>query len=121
MAEKLEKAAKSDDLDFVNENNAVLLAAAQRLLENIEKVLAEVDAGCAKEKRDKPDTGVLRKLSSACEGYDIDGINEVMKEVDAYDYEAAGDLIVWLKDNILEGNFDEIAARVSEMITQESA
>ena len=30
--------------------------------------------------------------------------------------DSAGDLVAWLKDSILEGNFDEIAERLAEIV-----
>ena len=119
LAQALEDAAKNGDYDFVNKNNVDLHALIEKLIRDIENVLSVIDAENPKEKKDKPDNETLRGLISACEDYDIDGINKIMAEIGQYEYESAAELIAWLKDNILEGNFDKIAERLKTLTEQE--
>jgi hypothetical protein len=48
----------------------------------------------------------------------MDGVNRAMAEIEEYDYESGGELIEWLRDNILEGNLDEIAVKLAAFTEQ---
>jgi len=112
LAEKLEAAARARDFDFVKENTPELIEITEKLIAEIERVLNAADTKNPKKKKDKPDNSLLLKLVAACENYDIDEIDNVMAEIDEYEYETDAGLSAWLRDNILEGNFEEIAKRL---------
>jgi len=120
LAEELEKASKAGDFDFVNKHNKGLIELTEKLIADINNMLSNIDAENPKQKKDKPDREVLLKLMSACENFDIDGVNKAMAEIGEYEYESGADLVAWLKDNILEGNLDEIAERLSALIEKEN-
>jgi hypothetical protein len=43
----------------------------------------------------------------------MDGIDEVMEELEGYDYEAQGDLIEWIRERIDRMEFTEVLDRLS--------
>ena len=116
MAEKLEESAKDGDIDFVNKNNAAFIDALYKLIADIEEILVLKNAENPKPHKEAPDKETLFDLVSACEEYDIDGVNRIMAIIDEYEYDSAGEQVAWLKDNILEGNLDEIAEKLSGRI-----
>jgi signal transduction histidine kinase/FixJ family two-component response regulator len=121
LAEKLEIASKKGDLNYVNENNARFIESTEKFIINIEDILATANAQNPKRKKDKLDTEVLHKLIFACGNYDIDGVDEAMTEIEEYEYESEseGELKVWLRANVLEGNYKEIAERLSNLTERE--
>ena len=113
QAEALEKAAKAGDIDFVMANNLPFL-------EDVIKLIEEIDIEFSKEaeikdrpKRDKPYMEALSKLCKACDSYAIEEIEKTMKEIEAFEYEADDGLVLWLRDNVNQMNFMEIAKRLS--------
>ena len=121
LAEKLEKASKNGDFDYVLSDNERLIGLTDKLIRDIEEMLAAIHADNPKRAKDAPDTDALRRLIAACEDYDIDSINDAISEIDKFEYGSEVGLADWLKDNLLEGNLDEIAERLASIVNQESA
>jgi hypothetical protein len=46
--------------------------------------------------------------------YDMSGIDEVMLEVDKYDYEEDAELVAWLKDKLVVSEVGEVAQRLAD-------
>jgi PAS domain S-box-containing protein len=115
LAEALEKAAHSGGYDFVAANNAAFTETARRLILNIEKLLEQVLASENKPKKDAPDSGLLQKLREACVNYEMSAADEALEGLEAFVYDTGGELIVWLRENVEQMNFDEIAERLSAL------
>jgi signal transduction histidine kinase/CheY-like chemotaxis protein len=112
MAEALEKAAKAGDLTFVQANNKAFVEAADALIENLRGVLIHMEEERHKPQKAAPETTLLRRLRVCCENYDMDGIDEVMEELERFDYENKGDLILWIRERIDRMDFAEILDRL---------
>ncbi|MCL2380747.1 MAG: ATP-binding protein [Treponema sp.] len=113
MAEALEKAAKEGNLGFVLSNNAAFIEDSEKLLADMEAMLDTIPAEKPKPKKDKPDTETLLKLLSACEAYEMDGVDAAMTEIESCEYEADGGLAAWLRENINKMNFAQIRERLA--------
>ena len=116
-AEALEEAAKAGDFDFVSANNRTFIETTGKLVDDIEDLLG-TDTGDPKPKKDKPDTELLSKVLAACKNYDIEKIDEVMAEIDSYEYESDAGLAVWLRDNIDHLNYELIVEKLSDLINK---
>ncbi|MCL1849518.1 MAG: ATP-binding protein, partial [Clostridiales bacterium] len=114
MAEKLEDAAKAADYDFVMTYNQAWIDDVERLIARLADLLGKTVGTMAKDKKAKPDKEVLRKLMVACDAFDMDGVNEAMETIEAYEYEADEGLAAWLKENVLQLNFTQIVERLTE-------
>ena len=112
-AELLEKAAKSGDVIFVRKHNAEFIAAARKLIRDIEEMLAENDNRAPKSKKDKPDEGALSRLLAACRDFDLDAADEAMKEINQFEYESDDGLAAWLHDKNESMSFKDIVERLS--------
>jgi len=115
-AEALEKAAKQGDLDFVIANNADLIEAAGKLINNIKELLNKITAESPKPKKDKPDKELLSKLLAACDQFNMDEADTVMKEIDCYEYDSDEGLAIWLRDNVEMMNYAEVKEKLSGLI-----
>jgi signal transduction histidine kinase/FixJ family two-component response regulator len=115
-AEALEKAARAGDIDFVIANNAELIEAARKLVNDIKDLLGKMASESPKPKKDKPDGQVLSKLIAACEQYNMDEADSAMKEIDNYEYESDDGLAQWLRENVDMMNFSEIKEKLTAMI-----
>jgi len=121
QAEALEWAAKAGDYDFVEKNNPALIEAAAKLVSGLDEMLAGLDGNAEKGKKYKPDAGLLKRLSAACNCYDMNTVDEVMAELESYEYENGDDFIKWLKENIGQLNLSDVVERISDITGQESS
>jgi signal transduction histidine kinase/HPt (histidine-containing phosphotransfer) domain-containing protein len=115
QAEAMENAARTGNLAFVEANNAAFSENVYKLITDIETTLSNVGVGeKAKEKlkRDKPYKEALEKLKTACANYQVEEIESAMKEINCFDYTADDGLVQWLRENIAQMNYKEIAGRL---------
>jgi len=112
-ASLLEEAAKNTDMNYINENNPVFLKTIKKLADDIEGLLLKLDSENPKPLKESPDKEALFKLLAACREYDMDGADNTIEELEKYQYESGGDLVVWLRDNIDRMNFNEIIEKLS--------
>jgi PAS domain S-box-containing protein len=112
-AKALEDAATNGDYGFVTENHPAFFLTARQLVSDIEDLFAIIAAENPKPKKDKPDEALLDKLLTACNTYDIDGVDQAMEEIEQYQYESDGGLVEWLRKNADMMDFPRIAERLS--------
>jgi chemotaxis protein histidine kinase CheA len=112
MAVALESAAKSGDYDHIVTNNTAFIKAARELISAIKTVLEENRKTNQKPIKEKPDAAMLEKLSKACEEFDMNGVDEALMELEAFDYESGGELVEWLRESAEQANLDEIVERL---------
>ena len=112
-AEILEKAAKNGDFLFVSSNNNEFIKSTEKLIIDLNKMLAIIDVENPKPKKDKPDESLLDRLLKACEGYDMDSVDEVIAELCLFDYTEDDGLVQWLRENAENTNFTQIVERLS--------
>jgi signal transduction histidine kinase/CheY-like chemotaxis protein len=118
IAEALEHAAKAGDMDFISKNNKSLINAAGLLILNIQETLDEAALRSGKPKKQRPDGDLLARLMEACAGYDMDGVDDVMSKIDAFDYDGDDGLAAWLRENVAITNFAQIKDRLSAMLAK---
>jgi len=109
-AEALEKAATAGDFAFVSANTLGFLEDVRKLLVGLEEALRRINP---KPARDNPDATVLSRLATACEAYDIDGIDAAMAELEVWRYTADRGLAAWLRDRVDRMDYGEIQERIS--------
>jgi len=112
-AENLEKSAKIGDLDFVCRNNAGFVTEAKELIIGIENMLSEITAANPKPKKAEPDKNLLQKLVVACKEYNIGEVDEIIAELEKYDYESDSGFINWVNDSLAKGYFETIIEKLS--------
>jgi len=114
QAETLEKAAKAGDFDFVAADNPALTENILKLIFDIEAALNKNTEKAEKIKRDKPYNEALKQLRAACRDYKIEDIDNIMKEIEVFEYTNDEGLVRWLRENADQMNYMEITARLSE-------
>ena len=58
---------------------------------------------------------MLEKLLAACRDYDLDGVDKAMAEIEKYQYEADGGLVVWLREALDRMDFMQIVEKLSNV------
>jgi len=114
MAGELEKAAIAGDYEYIRNHNEDFTKNVEKLISNISKMLDEIDADNRKPGKDKPDKDTLIKLRQACMDYDMSIVDEALDELEDYDYKSDGELVIWLRENAEQMNFDEIIEKLTD-------
>jgi len=115
-AAMLEKAAREKDLSYIDKHNSAFLAVVQKLVSQLDDMIAGIDAENPKPKKDKPDSELLVKLCSACKAYSMDGVDAAMDEIEKYEYTSDGGLAVWLRENVDKIAFARIVEKLSVIV-----
>jgi len=115
QAESLEKAAKAGNLDFVLEKNPLLIENVLILVNNIEDALEKDKANAKKLIKEKPYTEALKQLRAACRDCKIEEVDNVMNEIEVFEYDADDGLVQWLRENVDQLNYMEISQKIFEM------
>ena len=111
-AAALESAAMEGDIEYINANNPTFVVNTLVLTDNIDALLIQLAKESTKPKKQRPDGGLLAKLSDFCDIYDINGAEAVMKELETFQYETDNDLIMWLREKVDLMDFAEICAKI---------
>jgi hypothetical protein len=114
QAEDLEHAARNKDTQFILINNNPLIDNTSVLLKNIQNFLDEF-AGppAAKPHAPAPDPAVLARLLEACKSYRTSLMEEILQQLESYEYESGGELITWLREQLDNLEYDTIREKLS--------
>jgi CheY-like chemotaxis protein len=115
MAEGLEKAATSGNIEFVNANNPALIEALENLRPALGSLLEEIKNAEQKPVQQKPDPAALVRLLNACINYDMEQLDAVMDELEQYNYESQGDLVEWLRKEIDKSELESIREKLESL------
>jgi CheY-like chemotaxis protein len=112
VAADLESAAKVCEMEYIRKHHYQFISIVTKLINDIEKLLKLLDLDNQKPRKKEPDKLVLLKLAAACEAYDMDEVDDAIKELTSYRYEYDNELVTWLNENVDLMNFDEIVERL---------
>jgi PAS domain S-box-containing protein len=115
QALELENLSRAGDLQGVLARNDKLIADTELIVANIKAWLDKNDVQKEKPRKKAPDRELLAKLREGCESYDIDSIEEVMKELESSDYDEDADLIKWIREKIDISKMGEVAQRLASV------
>jgi len=114
-AEDLEAASRQKDIEFVKTNNKILLEEASVLHQNLEKLLASAAAHSgAKPLAKSPDAELLRQLLDACKQFKSSQMEEILEKLDKFHYESGGGLVVWLREQMDNLEYEAMEQRLTE-------
>jgi CheY-like chemotaxis protein len=114
QAEDLEHAAHAKELEFIQAQNASFIVQTEKLIQDLAELLAQLDERNQKPRKPAPDAEILEKIRSAAADFDMREADRLMKALEEYSYESQDDLVLWLRDQINQSNFDEIEKRLEE-------
>jgi hypothetical protein len=115
-AETLEHAAKAGDYEQVAGTNAAFIARTETLVAAIEELLQDfARRSPARRKLAVPDKELLNKILTGAKHYKPAVMEETMIELESYDYENGGDLILWLREQLDNLEYDAIRERLEKL------
>jgi HPt (histidine-containing phosphotransfer) domain-containing protein len=109
---ELENLSRGGDLQGVLERNDKLITDTEIIVTNVKEWLDQNDT--KKPRQKAPDRELLAHLRQCCESYDMSGIDEVMLELDKFDYEEDADLMAWIREKIIISEIYEVAEKLSQ-------
>ena len=113
-AYNLEKTSRESDLQEVLLKNASLINDTETLVAHIQTWLKENDSAHLKPILTRPDNALLARLRKCSEDYDIDGIDQIMDELEKTDYNEDASLVEWLRKKVNESDFSGIVSKLSD-------
>jgi CheY-like chemotaxis protein len=119
-AEALELAAKSGEWEMVRSGNDALIGAANALLEQLRELMEEV-ARQTSEKREKevlaePDRELLKKMLSAARHFRTSQMEDLLAELENFDYQSGAELVSWLREQTDDIEYDAVAQRLETLL-----
>ncbi|MDR0689864.1 MAG: response regulator [Spirochaetaceae bacterium] len=116
QAEALEAAAKAGDYEEVARDNNGFIEQAEALLARIGDVLRNRETRReAKQKAPAPDPALLEKLLAASKRFKSTVMEEILAELEGYEYESGGDLVEWLREQMDNLEYEAIQDRLEGM------
>jgi PAS domain S-box-containing protein len=117
-AETLERAAKAGDLGAVLANHDKFMDDAEKLVAEFQSFLdfakPEKEGEEDKEKLASPSPDLLKKILEACGTFDVDTMEDSVRELESHRYENKGDLVPWLREQLDNLEYDLIAERLEK-------
>jgi CheY-like chemotaxis protein/anti-sigma regulatory factor (Ser/Thr protein kinase) len=112
-AEELEAAAKAGDYEGVERDNGGFIEKAEALLGRIGELLQKAGGpGDAKKKAVVPDPALLEKLLEASKRFKSTTMEEILLELESYEYESGGGLVEWLREQMDNLEYEAIQERL---------
>jgi signal transduction histidine kinase/AmiR/NasT family two-component response regulator/HPt (histidine-containing phosphotransfer) domain-containing protein len=123
QAERLEHAARTGEWETVRSGHIALIGAANALIAQLKELLkrASERSGRRKEKPRSaaPDRAILEKMLSAARHFKTSQMEDLLVELEEFDYENETDLIGWLGEQIGNIEYDAITERLGEILASE--
>jgi HPt (histidine-containing phosphotransfer) domain-containing protein len=116
LAEGLEAAARNGNFGFVVARNGAFISSVEYLIKEIAELLGSRSTSRDKPKRSEPSRGDLSALLESCETFDASAMEEAMKRIESYEYEAKRDLVPWLREQTDMLEYDIMAERLRSEI-----
>jgi CheY-like chemotaxis protein/two-component sensor histidine kinase len=117
-AQELEAFAKAGDFSNVQALNDDFIKMAETLVLKLGEFLEKAAAGKgARPKKHEPDPALLAQLLEASKRYKAAIMEGILDEIESYDYESGGELILWLREQMDNLEYDEICTRLESLGT----
>jgi YesN/AraC family two-component response regulator len=112
-AAELEAFAKAGDFAGVQGANTAFIEMTETMLADLKDLLEKAAAGKgAKKKAAAPDPASLAKLLDATQRYKSTLMEEILADMELYDYESGGELVDWLREQVDNLEYDAICERL---------
>jgi PAS domain S-box-containing protein len=115
-AETLEMAARVGDIETIKTKNDEFIEIMERLLSGLNGMLANIEKSRGKKERAAaPEQAVLIKLLEACKQYQTMLMEKAVIELEKYEYDSGGELVLWLREQLDNLEYDAIRYRLESI------
>jgi signal transduction histidine kinase/CheY-like chemotaxis protein len=113
QAEALEHAAKAGDYEKTAAGNSAFIGRVENVLAGIQALLRE-KGEAKKEKAAAPARALLEKILEAGKHFRATAMEEAIGELEKYRYDSGGELVVWLREQMNNLEYDAIRRRLEK-------
>jgi hypothetical protein len=118
-AEELEFLGKNGDIAGIQAKNPAFIEMTEALLQELEKILEKAAASQGgRKKMTSIDPALLSKMLDAARHYKSTLMEEIMHDLETYEYESGGDLVEWLREQIDNLEYDAICSRLEAVLLE---
>ena len=110
-AKELEDAANDKNSLFIKTHNSAFLEDLKKLIDEIDEIVLKFTNSKPKIKADKIDSELLSSLIQACKEYNMSEVDDVMFQIEQYQYDADDELVKWLRDKVDVTKYGDIVSR----------
>jgi signal transduction histidine kinase/CheY-like chemotaxis protein len=112
FAAVLEAAAAEGNIETIRAKNEELIDAAAALVSALNGVLKKIEKTQEKKRLNAPDPNLLDKLLEACKKYMQTSMEETVRELEKYDYDSGGELVLWIREQLDNLEYEAIQDRL---------
>jgi HPt (histidine-containing phosphotransfer) domain-containing protein len=115
MAEKLEFAARENNLEFITANTGAFIEASEKLLSAISEFIRKVSSEYTviKPEIDAPDSAVIAEIKIAAENYDMAALKTAIETLNDFSYREQPDLVQSLREKAGKSDFEGILKQLA--------
>ena len=118
MTESLEMAARAGNREEISKKYEDFTLAMSAFLTDLKGLIRESEALLSgtgeKPERGSPDPKQLEKMLEAVHRYDIEGLQEIMKELDSFRYQEGRQLVASLKESLENFDYEALRQKLAE-------
>ncbi|MDR1579686.1 MAG: response regulator [Synergistaceae bacterium] len=116
-AERLEAAAKHEDLETLLAENNDFIKMMERLLSDIRAYLdGPSNRKAAKTKSYAPDRKILETILTASKMFDVQAMEKGVEKLEEYEYASGADLVAWLRSCLDNLEYAEIQSHLTKAL-----
>jgi predicted transcriptional regulator len=117
MAMELEVAAKKGLYEKICHENDVFIETVRDFAAKLRVLLTALERaeGDGRE-RPEPDKAALAAMLKAGRDFDVDKMQEILQELEQYEYERNGELVKWLSEQVTAFSYGKIEKRLAEIL-----
>jgi HPt (histidine-containing phosphotransfer) domain-containing protein len=113
---ELENLSRAGDLTGVLAKNDQLIVNTKIVVASVQEWLDKHDIHEVKPHLKAPDRELLAKLRENCESYDMDAVEDVMKELEKAEYDEDTDLISWMREYVDMSKLGDVAKKLADVL-----
>ncbi|MDR1815461.1 MAG: hypothetical protein LBR00_02110, partial [Clostridiales Family XIII bacterium] len=98
--------------------NEAFLEKVRRVIADLGKMLADIDAAQQRETKPAPDADTLAALLEAARTFDVDAADEAMAALESYRYECGEELVAWLREELNHAGFAKIVGKLEQELKE---
>ncbi|MDR1359726.1 MAG: response regulator [Deltaproteobacteria bacterium] len=124
LAEALEEAARAEDWPAVRSGHPALSEAVKALIAGLAELLQQAPERGehrAKALRAAPDQALLEKMLSAARDFHISLMEELLAELECFEYQSGSEIIAWLRRQTDSLDCAAVAQGLQEIFAQQEA
>jgi chemotaxis protein histidine kinase CheA len=112
LAEYMEHTAKAGDMEAILANHVPFTKKAVGLVLSLRELLKTIEPQSQKSMAKKPDQALLNKIAEVCGNFNFTEMEKALAELEKYEYESGNDLIIWLREQVDNLEYDKIRERL---------